>query len=338
MFVKQNAGMYLIELVIMAVLTAAACFVPLGSLLCAVLLPVFFVMLTACRPARFSIVHVVLLVGLAVTFSTIRGLFALTTVMDAVLFAMSLSASGIAMGLLLKRGQSLYQIVGAGAGVHLLVILLQIGKYKWLDGVDFMETFVNQPIRAFVQFYQTQCAALGQPYTGIADMLGENIWLIQQAIGAMIPACLLIFSLYLTYFVFLLARKLLFCGCHKVFPDVAHFWEVQCSRYVAAIFAAALLLSSLLGMSQAGNAALNLALVLGSAIVLCGLSAIDFYFRRTRLVCGLRAVVYIVGFFVLSLLTAIIPVFRPITVLVLLGLLDSFLNIRKLRRKEADIR
>ena len=336
MFVKQNAGIYLLELAIMAALTAAACFVPLASLLCAVLLPVFFMMLSAGRPAKITILTILLQTALSLLFCLVQRGASLTIALDAVLFALSLSVSGAAMGLLLTRCQSLYRIVGAGAGANLLIIVLQIGKYKWLDGIDFMETFVNQPIHDFVQLYQAQCAALGEPYTAIADMLGSNVWFIQQSIGAMIPAFMLIFSLYSAYFVFLLSRKLLYCRCRMAFPDVAHFWEVQCKRVVVVAFVTALLLSNLLGMSQTGNAALNLALVLGSAIVLCGFSFIDYYFRRTRIPCGLRAVIYAVGFVLLSVLTMLIPLFSTITALVLLGLADGLLDIRKLRRKEAD--
>lgn len=329
MFAKQSASAYLAELILMTALTAAACFAPFVSLLCMVLLPVFFAMLTACRSFKCITLYTIVHVSLIVVFFFVQNGISITTTADAALFALLLSLCGIAIGACMRRTHSLYQIVGAGTGAVLLVVLLQIGKLRWLDGIDFMETFVEQPT--------SNMAAIYQSLYGPSVLSQDVIWLLQQAVGAIIPACLLIFSLYLAYFVFLLSRKLLYCWCHMVYPNIAHFWEIQCRRYVSISFAVALLLSNLLGMSQTGNAALNLAMILGSAIMLCGFSVIDYYFRKTRLACGLRALIYVIGFIALNFLTLIIPLFHTMTILIMIGLLDSFFNFRKLQQKEADV-
>lgn len=328
MFVKQHIGSYLAEFVFMMALTAAACFFPLFSFLCMILLPAFFMLFSARRSPFLTIVYASLHLLFTVSILCVRDGLSVSALLDGALFAMSMSLSGLTMGLLISHTNSLLQIVVVGAGANLAVMLLQIGKMKWIDNINFMQTFVEQPISDMMQFYQS--------LYGTSVIPQDAIWLLQQAIGAVIPACFLIFSLYAAYFVFLLSRKLLFCRCRMVFAEIPHFWELQLPRSVAILFAVAFLLSTLLGMSQIGSAALNLALLLGSVFVLCGVSVIDYFFRRTGIVCGLRAVIYVIGFLVINVVTVILPLFNAILLLVLLGLADCFADLRKLRRKEAD--
>lgn len=325
---KQHFGSYLAEVLLMMALTAASCFFPLFSFLCMILLPAFFMLFSARRPLILTIVYAGLHLLLTVSLFCVRDGFSINALLDGALFALSLSLSGLAMGLLISHTNSLLQIVVTGAGANLAVVLLQIGKMKWVDNINFMETFVEQPIANIMQFYQS--------LYGTSVIPQDAIWLLQQAIGAVIPACFLIFSLYSAYFIFLLSRKLLFCRCRMVFAEIPHFWELQLPRSVAILFAVVFLLSTLLGMTQMGSAALNLSLLLGSVFVLCGVSVIDYFFRRTGIVCGLRAVIYVIGFLVINVVSVIMPMFNTILLLVLLGLADCFADLRKLRRKEVD--
>ncbi len=337
MFGKGSAWAYLADFVLLTAAAAAACFVPAISLLCMVFLPVFFLILTVRRSLPAASAYALWLLALSAALFCAQSGLTGNALFHALLSACSLSLPGLAMGLWLKRSSSLFQIVGLGAAANVLVVLLQIGKIKWIDHVDFMELYINQPISGLIDAYQQQLLSYGDQYAALAEALDKSAWVLQQIVGMLIPACLLIFSLFLAYTVFLIARKSLFCLYRIVFPEVLHFWEIQLKRYTAVLFAVLFLLSALLGTSSIGLAAINLELLLGAVYMLCGISYIDFYFRRTRLRCGIRMIIYIVGFFALNMLSLVLPLFHTTIILVLLGLADCFFDFRRLRRKEGTL-
>ncbi len=337
MFGKNSAWAYFADFLLLTAAASAACFMPAVSILCTIFLPVFFMILTVRRPLPAAIAFALWLLALSAALFCAQSGFTGNALFHALLSACALSLPGLAMGLWLQRSPSLFQIIGLGTAANIFAILLQIGKIKWIDHIDFMEVYINQPIAALIGAYQQQLLSYGGEYASLAEALDKMVWVLQQLVGMLIPAGILIFCLFLTYTTFLIARKALFCLYRIVFPDVLHFGEIQPNRYTAIVFAVLFLLSVLLGASPAGHAAINLVLLLGAVYLMAGVSCIDFYFRRTGLRSGIRMAIYIAGFFALNLLSLVLPLFHATIILVLLGLMDSFFDFRRLRRKEGTL-
>ncbi len=256
-----------------------------------------------------------------------------TTLLDGVIAAFDMALPGAAIGIALKKMDDAFFIVSVGAGANILVLLAQFVKLKLFDNIDILNVLIKTPLKSFFDSYESLLSQSGTLTDEMQEMLHEASSVFIKMIEMLSPALLIISALLSAFFIFLAARKVLYHVYKVVFLNIAHFWALQLGRKVSVLMFGLILATMLLPSdSIVTQALLNITVILSAVYVLCGLSVIDFFFRRTKIFSIARALIYVLALILLFLFTSFIPIINPLYLLMFLGLFDSTFDFRKLRQ------
>ncbi len=328
---KKNIS-FVIDIILAAALSAGAVLIPYASLIITAVSAVFF----AVKCYRLSAVKsaVLTVVALAVIYAAkAQGVISLeTAVMAASVFCLS-SLNGAVIGRLIKGNAQFHMVLTGGTLATLTSFLAEFGFLKFYRGMNLGEELINKPISEFFGIYTEVLSKSGvENSDAILDAMGDVQWAMQQMLAAITPSMIIIFCAAYAYIIFLIARKILFTKSGIILP-YPHFHQLHLPKAMAAVLGVLFLLTFFMGASSLSGAITNIVIILSAVYCVCGLSVIDFFFKeRSRVHWALRAVIYISGYTVLSVIGAILPFANITTILLFLGVIDGVADFRHRRQ------
>ncbi len=138
------------------------------------------------------------------------------------------------------------------------------------------------------------------------------------------PAVLVIGNLLWVYIIFMVSKGI-FAIFRKDVSGFAKFCDLKMSRMAVILSVISIILFRCVQNSQLGYAFANFALIIFVVSAMCGLSVVDYAFRKKLKISVLRMVIYIVVIFSVSFVWG--------TLLPVVGLIDAFFDFRKIRLK-----
>ena len=106
-------------------------------------------------------------------------------------------------------------------------------------------------------------------------------------------------------------------------PAVLSYTSLSLSTISVMLELALVILTMIITQSIASDAILNIVVIFLFAYFVCGLSVIDFYFKKTRIWWWGRLVIYVILVVVLSMFISALPL-----IFVLLAMIDARKDIR----------
>ena len=160
-----------------------------------------------------------------------------------------------------------------------------------------------------------------------AAMIGQAIDAVKDVYFAILPTILVCTNLVWVY-ILLMVSKGIFALCKRDVSGFMKFCDFRMSKFGVLMGAAAYIISVLSGDGRLSYAFLNFTMILLFAAAVCGLSAIDFKFRRVLKSSIVRFVIYFIAVFLTVLAMGI-----GFGLLVFWGIYDAFFNIREPRNR-----
>lgn len=242
------------------------------------------------------------------------------------------SLNGAVIGMLCRSKMNFRMVITGGCLVNLSAFLIDFAMYKFYYRIDLGEEFINRPIAEFFTYYrEILITADIEGTAGIIEVLGDLQWYIQQMLATIVPSALIILCALLAYGIFLTGRKIIFRKYGTVMESYPHFWQLQLPRYASMVLAALFVITLFMSSSPLAGAVTNIIIIFCALYMVCGLSVVDFFFKRTNLHWAVRIIIYAIAFIVLGIIGLIIPVANISTVLLFAGVIDGMADFRRIR-------
>jgi hypothetical protein len=160
----------------------------------------------------------------------------------------------------------------------------------------------------------------------------ENIkWMITQMLAAITPALLIIICSLCSFITFIVCRKIIFRKYGVVMTKYPHFWELQLPKSASWILALLYISTYFISDSPIAGAIINVILIICAMYFICGISTIDFFFKKKGLHWSIRIILYAISFFILLLFGIAYFGF------ILIGVIDSSFDFRRIRARRSEI-
>ena len=240
---------------------------------------------------------------------------------------------GFAIGYTCKIKKDFLTVLVSGAISFLFAFITLLVEFKFVLKLDFIELFISAPIKQTIKAYKEAFALSGvEQMQTIAESLSEMSWYITQTITMIIPSVFIIICGLGAYFIFLAGRKFMYKTEHVILP-YPHFHQLKMTKSATFIFAFLYIITMFMEVSEFSGAITNIIIVFYALFALCGLSFIDFYFRRKTANWILRIGAYFLASIVLTIFSILIPFANPLSLLLITAIFDSSRNFRRLPLK-----
>lgn len=222
-------------------------------------------------------------------------------------------AAAVAMGMMLRMRKKIVNILTVGVITYLIGIMLTIlGMQIATDGVinfysmtGYMFDFVNQYIAEMST-------------AGIMGTTDKNI--IFTYFVSMMPSMIIYMFVSLSYFAFLLARAVLRRMDPQRYNYFQPFSKLRADKVSAVVFVVLLIGFFISTDSVIKTTLLNLLILIGGFMWLCGLSVAVFFVNRSKSV-----IVRILGYTILIFVLYFI---------MFLGVADAYMDLRRLNKTD----
>lgn len=265
-----------------------------------------------------------------VIFGFLGNNFSLMHLFDCAISTFNFLLIGLAIGTMCRLTGEISKILIGGTLSNLVIISLEIIRYRIVYTGSVMDALVNQPVKEFISAYENAVSASGFDFTEMFGASMEDaIWALQQSVSMIVPALLILSSLAIAYLVYIIFKKLL--GMYKVKLYTKNFDEFG----LPAGASIALVVSYVITMfssSTFGAACANILIILTTLYVICGFSVVEYKFKSKIRLAVFRWILYFVILFITSFLSMLLPFFNIITLLMIIGMFDGVYDFRKLRK------
>lgn len=143
----------------------------------------------------------------------------------------------------------------------------------------------------------------------------------------LLPAVLVLGNLMWVYIIFMVSKGIL-AIFRKDVSGFAKFCDLKMPKMAILLSLLSVILSRVVKSPQLSYAFLNFTSIIIVVSSVCGLSAVDYAFRKKLKISVLRTLIYIVVMFFFSFVWG--------TILPVVGMADAFVDFRKIRQKPAD--
>ncbi len=168
-------------------------------------------------------------------------------------------------------------------------------------------------------------------YSSIPGITAEDIQTIslnmeqlKQVYTVFFPTLLVLGNLMWVYIIFMVSKGI-FAIFRKDVSGFEKFCSLKMSRMAVILSVISLILSRCVQNTQLSYAFANFSAIIFIVSAMCGLSVVDYAFRKKLKISVLRMVIYIVVIFSVSFVWG--------SLLPAIGLIDAFLDFRKIRKK-----
>lgn len=244
-----------------------------------------------------------------------------------------IALTGLTVGVASKKGLSFISVLAFGGIACLVPFLVSFLKMKFIDGADLLEEFINKPVSEIFATYIKLLPADMEGVDELKNVMGELQWFVKQTLAMIVPSCFIIFCVSYAYIVFAAGRKLL----SKVFGiclDYPFFRQLQMPRSASFALAVLFIISFFTGTSNFSGAVTNIIMVLSFFYVVCGIAVIDSMLFKKGFRPAFRILIYIASVFASLFVSIIIPFLNLPSVLLMLGIIDSSMDFRHLKKSD----
>lgn len=238
-------------------------------------------------------------------------------------------------GYLLKKKYDFKTLYTYSVLSFVLCIMLYMLKLSAIDGINIMDKYIRQPVKFMMD---TNIMLHDLPISADATIFTpEYVELIVESIAYSVPSVIIIASMFLVFtYIFVLKRIIKLINKDEKFENMVSFSNLKLKRTtVVTLFA--LYLVSIFSSGMFGIVIGNIISVLIIMCTACGLSLIDFYFKKAIRYSIIRITTYILLFAVISLVFALYTFMNPFMLLALIGMIDASRDFRKIDKSNIRI-
>lgn len=241
-------------------------------------------------------------------------------------------AIGAAIGFAAKKGSSFVYVIAYGTISALLPILMWFFKNKFLDGINILEEYINKPVSQFFTIYRQMVPSNTQNADQLKEVFENLQWYLQQTMAMIIPSCFILVCTITSYLVFVCGRKLLSKVNNISLYSYPLFNQLQMPKSTSFAMAVLFIISFFTGTSNLSGAITNVIIVLSAFYMVCGISVTDAFLSKKISRPILKLIIYAIALCGSAFIGIIIPFFSLPSALLLLGVIDSSLDFRRLRK------
>ena len=226
-----------------------------------------------------------------------------------------------------KIGTTVYLVSGA----NLLVTILDLAKIKYIDKINTAETLeasIGDMIEDYMAVIDTNAV-----FKDIgAERINELFDSVCKITVMLLPAFYIISCIIISYIFIISVRGMLKVYLKEEHEHIEHFYQISVGRMFSNITLILILLAMISGNSYFTAAVYNFAVIAGFIYLINGIAVVYFLMiKKTRnKYAGLILTIALMIFSVISVVT--MPSINGFTIMFLIGLLDSSVNFRKLKR------
>ena len=262
--------------------------------------------------------------------------FALTqNGLTALMLTFGVVVPGCAMMAVWKKQLGMKEIVTAGTVGFLAQTMLEFGIIKLLTGKNIfsemlagMQNNIDTILPQFREILETNGAVdVEESMQALSQMYNDLI----ETVSQLIPAILFIICCVMAYIVLCVSVTFLRRGGQDT-SKITSFTELHAPRSVTVAVIITFAISLFIPQIVIRGAALNITMVLFAYFIVCGISLLCFFLKRLFPRVLLRTLIAIPMVMVLLSMMAL-PVFNPIQLFLLAGIVDSAFHLRRLARR-----
>lgn len=185
----------------------------------------------------------------------------------------------------------------------------------------------QSPLDAMIN---TMFDSITKAYTSTPGLAAEDLEMLsavtaqlKNSYSILLPSIIVLSNLFWAYIILMISKGVL-ALFRKDVSGFAKFCDLKMPKMALFLAVISYFLSMVFKDRQVGYAFLNFSEIIFIVCSVCGLSVIDYAFRKKLKISLVRALIYIVAFFTLTLITGLGG-----SVLVFAGMLDSVFDFRK---------
>lgn len=168
-------------------------------------------------------------------------------------------------------------------------------------------------------------------YTSTTGMAAEDLEMLNSVTAQLknrysilLPSLIVLSNLFWVYIILMISKGIL-ALLRKDVSGFAKFCDLKMPKSAIFLAVVSYLLSMVFKNRQVGYAFINFSEIIFMVCSVCGLSVIDYAFRKKLRISFVRALIYIAAFFLLTVITGLGG-----SALVFVGMLDSVFDFRKI--------
>lgn len=268
-------------------------------------------------------------------------LFALVmqSLVNAVVISFSFVFAGLSMGYSIKRKWEfgpLFSLVTAG---YLISIICSIVLVNIVSGINQIEKRIIEPMTIFLHDIETTLqksiaqSAEHPLYDTLLSQIdtGFDVQSYIYLLSAIIPAFFIIVSMIFAYFT-VSASKSMLKRIGVSCDYLPKFHQLQANRGMGWIYLLGFISLLFFENATIRVAFVNVLLIISVVLAMCGFSVADYFVKRAGIYKVLRVIIYVIVFFISTIVATILPWLHPFNLLLIVGIADSMFDFRKLRR------
>lgn len=231
-------------------------------------------------------------------------------------------------GISIKKKSDFRTIYTYSVLIFILGIMLIMLKMSVVDKINIMDTYIREPLRLMMDsnlMFGQLASSMGNQ-----SLTPEYINIIADSIAYSTPAVMIIATMIIMIvYIYILKRIVKFINKDEKFENIISFSRLKLKRTTVLVLFVMYLIS-LFASGMFGIITGNIISILTVMCTGCGLSLIDFYFRKYIRSSILRIIIYITFFTFVSFVFALFTFINPLTILSLLGMIDASRDFRKI--------
>ena len=231
--------------------------------------------------------------------------------------------TGIVAGIMLKNKQKHFNTIVAVSIADILKLLLSLLTIK-REGLDIFETLIENPARMYSEYAAGILAQSGSYSDEVINVITDLMDSVIVSISTLMPAIIIIISIVTSYFSYVLIKKNIeIFTREKLYAQ--SFSHLKMNPKIGIVLLVFVILTMVIPQSIVADAILNIVVIFLFAYFVCGLSVIDFYFKKSRIWWWVRLIIYVMLIIILSMFISALPF-----IFVLLAMIDARKDIRGL--------
>lgn len=240
-------------------------------------------------------------------------------VLNFIIVFLNIALLPVVTGYLFKKNCPYLTTFCISAASNMLLTVAELVKLKFYDKVDLLDVFIKSPVNSAFE-----------PYTDILATYNLSINDIVNSVSTFSPAVMIAAASTVALFYIVISKKIISL-IYKDNLNIGSFSEIKLKKSFGSVFAIVGLAIIFMPQSSFSDALINIEIVLSYAFFICGISFVDFYFKKTGLWISVRIILYALAFLLLSVAGIFtLGILNPYTVLVVIAMFDTVHNYRKL--------
>ncbi len=245
--------------------------------------------------------------------------------------------SGLFIGYALKKRWEFSKTLMFASAAYLLSLLITLIFISSLEGANQIEKL----ILIFREYLDKSGAIFsdiltkrfpGENTSELVTDLQNILQTTYTTLQILLPSLFILSSAFTAYITLTLSKVVLNRIGYN-YKYIPNFNEIKVNKSMTYGFIIFLLLVTVSKDGLIKSIFINIVYILSIILIFYGMAVVDFFMKRKRIHGLLRIVIYLVSFIILSAIGGIIPLFNPLSILLIFAFIDSNFNIRKLSDK-----